>query len=90
MSDAGQWGGWGRLSVDGPGQHNLDRSEGPWGRAVNTALTAVLILPIPDHDTAAWRKGLAMESTKGDDKLNVKRYMSGAGLNRGAYQEGPI
>ena len=26
-------GGWGRLSVDGPGQNNPDRSEGPWGRA---------------------------------------------------------
>ena len=23
--------GWGRLSVDGPGQNNLDLSEGPWG-----------------------------------------------------------
>src|SRR6201982_1823311 len=30
---AHEWGGWGRLSVDGPGQHNPDRSEGPWGRA---------------------------------------------------------
>jgi hypothetical protein len=30
---AGEWGGWGRISDDGPGQHNLDRSEGPWGRA---------------------------------------------------------
>jgi hypothetical protein len=29
---AGEWGGWGRLSVDGPGQNNPDRSEGPWGR----------------------------------------------------------
>src|SRR4051795_5373683 len=28
---AGEWGGWGRLSNDGPGQHNLDPSEGPWG-----------------------------------------------------------
>ncbi len=28
-----EWGGWGRLSVDGPGQNNPDRSEGPWGRA---------------------------------------------------------
>jgi hypothetical protein len=28
-----EWGGWGRLSVDGPGQYNPDRSEGPWGRA---------------------------------------------------------
>jgi hypothetical protein len=29
---AGEWGGWGRLSVDGPGHYNPDRSEGPWGR----------------------------------------------------------
>jgi hypothetical protein len=28
-----EWGGWGRLSEDGPGQYNPDRSEGPWGRA---------------------------------------------------------
>src|SRR5260370_8771727 len=30
-----EWGGWGRLSEDGPGQHNPDRSEGPWGRAAD-------------------------------------------------------
>jgi len=29
---AGEWGGCGHLSVDGPGQHNPDRSEGHWGR----------------------------------------------------------
>jgi len=29
-----EWGGWGRLSVDGLGHYNPDRSEGPWGRAV--------------------------------------------------------
>src|SRR5215510_748089 len=29
-----EWGGWGRLSDDGPGQHNPDRSEGPWSRAM--------------------------------------------------------
>jgi len=28
-----EWGGWGRLSVDGLGHYNPDRSEGPWGRA---------------------------------------------------------
>jgi hypothetical protein len=28
---AGEWGGWGRISDDGPGQHNPDPSEGPWG-----------------------------------------------------------
>jgi hypothetical protein len=33
---------WGRLSVDGPGQHNPDRSEGPWGRATWVARAAVL------------------------------------------------
>ena len=32
---AREWGGWGRLSEDGPGQHNPDRSEGPWGRAAD-------------------------------------------------------
>jgi hypothetical protein len=29
-----EWGAWGRVSDDGPGQYNLDRSEGPWGRWV--------------------------------------------------------
>jgi hypothetical protein len=28
---AREWVGWGRLSVEGPGQQNPDRSEGPWG-----------------------------------------------------------
>ena len=28
-----EWGGWGRISDDGPGQNNPDRNEGPWGRA---------------------------------------------------------
>jgi len=30
---AGEWGGWGRISEDGPGHYNPVRSEGPWGRA---------------------------------------------------------
>jgi hypothetical protein len=38
---AREWGGWGRLSGDGPGQHNPDRSEGPWGRAGGSARTEV-------------------------------------------------
>ena len=28
---AREWDGWGRLSDDGPGHHNPDSSEGPWG-----------------------------------------------------------
>jgi len=39
---AREWGGWGRVSEDGPGQHNPGRSEGPWGRAVESARTEVL------------------------------------------------
>ena len=31
---AREWGGWGRISDDGPGHYNPDRSEGPWGMAV--------------------------------------------------------
>jgi hypothetical protein len=29
---AREWGGWGRLSDDGPGHYNPDPSEGPWGK----------------------------------------------------------
>jgi hypothetical protein len=32
---AREWGGWGRLSDEGPGQQNPDRSEGPRGKAGN-------------------------------------------------------
>src|SRR6516162_411881 len=28
---AREWGGWGRLSVDGSGHYNPNRSEDPWG-----------------------------------------------------------
>ena len=35
-----EWGGWGRVSEDGPGQNNPDRSEGPWGRAAGAARMA--------------------------------------------------
>ena len=31
---AREWGGWGRLSDDGPGQNNPDPSEGLWGGGV--------------------------------------------------------
>jgi hypothetical protein len=36
-SCAGEWGAWDQLSDDGPGQHNPDRSEGPWGKAALAA-----------------------------------------------------
>jgi hypothetical protein len=31
---AWEWDGWGRISVDGTGHYNPDRSEDPWGKAV--------------------------------------------------------
>src|SRR5260370_2818141 len=30
-----EWGGWGRLSENGPVQHNTDLSQGPWARAAD-------------------------------------------------------
>src|SRR6516164_8717944 len=33
---AHEWGGWGRLSDDGPRQHNSNPSEDPWGGGVIT------------------------------------------------------
>src|SRR5689334_8587827 len=35
---ASEWGAWGRLSDDGPGQHNPDWSEDPWGKAAISRL----------------------------------------------------
>lgn len=36
-SCAYEWGAWDQLSDDGAGQHNPDRSEGPWGKAALAA-----------------------------------------------------
>jgi hypothetical protein len=44
---AGEWDGWGRISDDGPGQHNPARSEGPWGRAADAACMTVLVCATP-------------------------------------------
>jgi hypothetical protein len=44
---AREWDGWGRLSEDGPGQHNPARSEGPWGRAADAARMTVLVRATP-------------------------------------------
>jgi len=63
---AREWGGWGRLSEDGLGQHNPVRSEGPWGRAAESARTEVFHKRIvPD---SAQGITMAAESTKGDGK----------------------
>ena len=60
-----EWGGWGQLSEDGPGQHNPDRSEGPWGRAEDRLHGGAHKHIVPDPV-----QGIPMdaESTKDDGK----------------------
>ena len=62
---AWEWGGWGQLSEDGPGQHNPDRSEGPWGIAEARSHGGAHKHIAPDTE-----QGTAMgaESTKDDGK----------------------
>jgi hypothetical protein len=67
MGCAWEWGGWGRLSVDGPRQKNSDRSEGPWGRAAEAARTEVLQRATPLGTERG--RGAKAESTKGEGKL---------------------
>jgi hypothetical protein len=52
---AREWGGWGRLSDDGPRQHNSDRSEGPWGRAADRLHGSA-----PKHIVPDTEQGIAM------------------------------
>jgi hypothetical protein len=44
---AREWDGWGRLSDDGSGQHNSDRSEDPWGGGLPTHHGGALSSPRP-------------------------------------------
>lgn len=54
---AREWGAWGRISEDGPGQHNPDRSEGPWGRAVNRSNSGVAHPVRASTQREGWRTG---------------------------------
>ena len=75
---AREWGGSGRLSDDGLGQHNLARSEDPWSRATQVARMAVL-KPAGGPDL---ERGIhaAAESTKDGGKPGHATGMLGASL----------
>lgn len=73
-----EWGGWGRISVDGPGYYNPDRSEDPWGRGTMVSRTAVLH-PSP-FPTLSGIKGYDLEGTKDADKPREAKGMPGVGL----------
>src|SRR5215475_2000804 len=45
-----EWGGWGRLSDDGPGQHNPEPSEDPWGGGLITLYGGALARNRPDPE----------------------------------------
>jgi hypothetical protein len=47
---AREWGGWGRLSDDGPGHYNPDSSEGPWGGGLPILQGGALASPRPDFE----------------------------------------
>ena len=59
---AHEWGGWGRLSEDGLGQHNPDRSEGPWGRAEDRSHGGA-----HKHITPDTEQGISMEAESTKD-----------------------
>ena len=46
---AREWGGWGRLSDDGPRQHNSGKSEDPWGRSGDSTLWRCMIESASRH-----------------------------------------
>ena len=73
------WGGWGRLSDDGPRQHNPDPSEDPWGGGVPTSKAAHNRVHGP---TQCGTTDVTTRCAKGGHKPDVSRCMPGAGLNR--------
>jgi hypothetical protein len=64
-----EWGGWGRLSVDGSRQKNSDRSEGPWGRAAEAVRTEVLSAQRPpaQNGEPTYAAGSAKDGGKPSD-----------------------
>jgi hypothetical protein len=81
-----EWDGWGRLSVDGPGHYNPDRSEGPWGRAAKAARMAVSNRAT--CPTLSGIPGLTTEDTNDECKPAGATGMPGAGLTAVTDWEG--
>jgi hypothetical protein len=75
-----EWGAWGRLSDDGPRQHNLDRSEGPWGRWGNPPHGGALSDPWPGsvrdnhvgHEVHEGRRQIRRTTADAGSRLKLK------------------
>ena len=74
---AREWGGWGRLSDDGPGQNNPDPSEGPWGGGLVTHHGGALSSPRPgavrdnrrDHEMHEGRMQTGCQTAHAESRL---------------------
>jgi hypothetical protein len=64
---AHEWGGWGRLSDDGPGHYNPDPSEGPWGGGLITLQGGAQSSPRPD----------TVRDNRGDHEVHEGRMQTG-------------
>ena len=71
MRCACEWGGWGRLSDDGPGQYNPDPSEGLWGGGVVTHHGGALSSPRPD----------AVRDYRSDHEVHEGRKQTGSSVS---------
>jgi hypothetical protein len=82
-----EWGGWGRISDDGPGQHNPDPSEDPWGcgECHFMAVHHRACGPGMNGDPA-----LVAKCTKGGGKPAVATCMSGADLSEATAGKAPL
>ena len=74
-----EWGGWGRLSDDGPGQHNPDLSEGPWGGGLPHPPWRCTIESSARHSAGSPK--LTTRCAKGGRKPGAGWRMPGAGLS---------
>lgn len=83
-----EWGGWGRLSVDGAGQHNPCWSEGPWGR-VALATRVVVHYRVWGFDTER-RAPRDCRMHEGWTQTRLREGHAGSRLNRSDVGEGPI
>jgi hypothetical protein len=75
---ASEWVGWGQISVDGPGQHNPDWSEGPWGRAA--WLLEWRCFNRPTSPTPIGDQGFRNEEHEGRRQTKEREGYAGSGL----------
>ena len=83
-----EWGGWGRLSDDRPGQHNPDSSEDPWGGGLPTLHGGASARNRPDTERDI--RGYEMRCTKDGSKPTRGQRMPGAGLSCATRWEGAV